>query len=156
MTKNEPYKKEFIKFISYLNKVDITTRVLLKRIEFIYTLFGNMFPDEIEDVFITEYVKEDGTREYENFWVFSKGYCGEAKKFLNQVDLDITPIKNRITYWTVQANDYDFKKATVKSRLNLYLETLHNITCDFKATRGNCGYLQSLINKYVKPNIVPL
>ena len=156
MTKNEPYKKEFIKFISYLNKVDITTRILLKRIELIYILCRDMCPEEIEDLFVTDYITADESREFENLWFLSKNYLLEAKKFLHQIDIDITPIRNRITYWTVQANDYDFKKATVKSRLNLHLSTIHVVVCNFKATRGNCAYLQSLINKYVKPNIVPL
>ncbi len=156
MKKSEPYQKEFIKFIPYLKSVDIVTRQLIKRIESIYTLCSDMCPDELEDIFVTDYIKGDGTREYENLWFFSKSYCVEAKKFMTTIDLDIAPLKNRVTYWTVQANDYNFKKSSVKSRLNLHFDTIQKITCSFKATRGNCAYLQSIINKYVKPNLVPL
>ncbi len=156
MKESAPYSKEFIKFISYLKEVDITTRVLLKRVEFIYTLCSEMCPDEIEDIFVTDYIKADGTREYENLWFFSKGYCLEAKQFLTQIDLDITPIKRRITYWTVTAQDFDFKKAADKSRLNLTFKLVQRIDGEFKAAKGNCNSLQAIINKYVKPNQVSL
>jgi len=156
MKESAPYKKEFVKFIPYLKGVDIVTRTLLKRIEFIYTLCSDMCLEEIEDVFVTDYIKGDGTREYENLWFFSKGYCLEAKKFLSQIDLDITPIKNRITYWTVTAQNFDFKKASENSRLNLAFNTVQGISGDFKAARRNCDYLKALINRYVKPNQVLL
>ena len=156
MSERAPYNKEFIKFIPYLKEVDITTRVLLERIEFIYNLCSDMCQDKIEDVFVTDYVKEDGMREYENLWFFSKGYCLEAKKFLSEINLDITPIKNRVTYWTVTAQDFDFKKASEKSRLHLRYDLVQRISGEFKAARGNCDSLQAIINKYVKPNQIPL
>lgn len=156
MNERAPYKKEFVKFIPYLNAIDITTRAYLKRIELIYTWCSDMCPEEIEDIFAEDYFKEDGTREYENLWFFSKNYCLEAKKFLTQINLDITPIKNRIHYWTVQAQDFDFKKASDKSRLNLRFDLAQRISGELKAARGNCDFLQAIINKYVKPNQVPL
>jgi len=156
MKQTAPYKKEFIKFIPYLKEVDITTRALLKRVEFIYNLCCDMCPEEIEDIFVTDYIKEDGTREYENLWFFSKGYCLEAKKFLTQINLDVTPIKKRIYYWTVTAQDFDFSKATDKSRLNLTYRLVQEILGNFKAAKGNCDSLQAIINKYVKPNQVSL
>lgn len=156
MNERAPYNKEFIKFIPYLKEVDIKTRALLKRIEFIYNLYGDMCPDDIEDIFVTDYIKADGTREYENLWFFSKNYCLEAKKFLTQLNLDITPIKNRITYWTVTAQEFDFKKASANSRLNLDFKTVQEIYGVFKSAKENCVYLQAIINKYVKTNQVPL
>lgn len=156
MNERAPYNKEFIKFIPYLREVNIITRALLKRVEFMYRLCSDMCPDEIEDIFVTDYIKEDGTRDYENLWFFSKNYCLEAKKFLTQIDLDITPIKNRIIYWTVTAQEFDFKKASENSRLNLEFQTIQRIHGDFKSAKGNCASLQAIISKYVKPNQVPL
>ena len=135
MNERAPYNKEFIKFIPYLREVDITSRTLLKRIEFIYILCSDMCLDEIEDIFVTDYIKEDGTREYENLWFFSKGYMLEAKKFLTQIDLDVTPMKNRVLYWTIEAQDFDLKKASVNSRLNLMFNTVQRITGRLKSAR---------------------
>ena len=156
MNERAPYNKEFIKFIPYLREVDITSRTLLKRIEFIYILCSDMCPVEIEDIFVDDYTKEDGTREYEDLWLFSNAYCLEAKKFLTTIDLDITPIKKRIVYWTVTAQDFVFKKASEKSRLNLRFKLIQDVRGELKASKGNCDSLQAIINKYIKPNQVPL
>jgi hypothetical protein len=115
-----------------------------------------MCPDEIDDVFVEDYIKEDATREYQDLWFFSKRYCLEAKNFLTQIDIDITPIKNRITYWTVTAQDFDFKKASDKSRLLLEFNLVQGVQGNLKAAKGNCDSLQAIINQYVKPNQVPL
>ena len=66
------YDTEFAKFIQYLDKVDIDTLTLRKRTEFIYTLCRDMCTEKIEDVFVTEYIAGDGSREYENLWFLSK------------------------------------------------------------------------------------
>ena len=156
MNDKAPYKKEFIKFIPYLKEIDIVTRALLKRIEYVYDLCSDMSPEKIEDIFVTDYIKADGTREYENLWFFSENYCLEAKKFLTQLNLDITSIKNRIIYWTVTAQEFDFKKASANSRLNLGFKTIQEIRGELKSAKNNCVYLQTIINKYVKTNQVPL
>ena len=158
MKKAEPYQKEFIKFIPYLKSVDIVTRPLIKRIESVYTLCSDMCPDELKDIFVTDYIKEDGTREYENLWFFSESYCLEAKKFMTIIELDIAPLKNNVAYWTVRTQDFDFKKASTKSRLNLKFRFggagISDIDAYFKASGKNCESLQSVINKYVKPNLI--
>jgi hypothetical protein len=115
-----------------------------------------MCPDKIEDIFIDDYFKEDGTREYEDLWFFSNSYCLEAKKFLTQIDLDITPMKKRITYWSVKIQDFNFKESSEKSRFDLRLQFLGQIAGDLKASKKNCNYLQTLISKYVKTNQIPL
>jgi len=139
MTKAAPYNQEFVKFISYLKEIDIVTKILITRVEHIYNLCTDMCPEKIEDIFITDYVKADGTREYENLWFFSKGYCLEAKGFLSQINLDITPLKNRINYWTITIQDFDFKKASENSRLTLAFNTVQEIHGNYKAAKRNCG-----------------
>lgn len=156
MNERAPYKKEFVKFIPYLNAIDITTRAYLKRIELIYTLCSDMCPEEIEDIFVEDYFKEDGTREYDNLNFFSKGYCLGAPRFLTQTEIIIAPILKRITLWQVKAQDFDFNKASANSRLTLDIKTIHQTEGNFKAARENCTYLQAIIKKYIKPNQVPL
>lgn len=154
MKESAPYKKEFIKFIPYLKGVDIVTRTLLKRIEFMYILCSDMCPEEIEDIFIDEYIKEDGTREYEDLNFFSKRYCLCAKNFLTKIQFIAAPMAKRIAIWRVTAQDFDFKKATEKSRLNISFKLLEDIDCEFKATKDNCHSLQAIIKKYIIPNQV--
>lgn len=156
MTESKSYSEEFTKFIPYLNEIGIVSSALLKRIELIYTLCSDMCPDKIEDIFIEDYFTEEGTRDYESLWFFSNLYCLEAKKFLTMIDLDITPIKQQITYWSVKIQDFNLKESSEKSRFSLHLRFLQGNTGDMKAAKRNCDYLQVIIVKYIKANQIPL
>lgn len=142
-------KKEFIK---YLESIDIT-KTLGKRIETIYGFYREICPDEITDIFISDYIKDDGSREYESACFFSKRYCMEAKQFVAKDNFDITPIQKRVVYWTIQKQDYDFEKATEKSRLHLDVKFDTEIRGEFKAAKQNCDYLRDIIVKHVMANL---
>ena len=142
-------KKEFIK---YLESIGIT-KAIRERIETIYEYYKEMCSDEITGIFITEYIKEDGSREYENLWFFSDKYCMEAKQFITTDNFDITSIKKQISYWAIKKQDYDFKKATEKSRLSLSVAFNADITGTFKAAKENCDYLKEIIFEYIKINM---
>lgn len=141
-----------VAFTTYLKSIGIT-EALHKRIETSYEFYREICPDEVTGIFVTDYIKEDGAREYENLWFFSEKYCMEAKQFITKDDFDITPIRSRIYYWTIQKQDYDFKKATEKSRLHLRFDLDTVISCEFKASKENCDYLRDLIRKYIVPNL---
>jgi hypothetical protein len=143
-------RKEFIK---YLVSIGIITRALRERIETIHEYCKELCSNEITDIFITDYIKEDGLREYENLWFFSEKYCMEAKNFRAVEDLDIIPIKKRITYWNIKMHNYDFKKATNTSRLFLSIMFDVDMSGDFKAAKENCDYLKEIIFKYVMKNL---
>ena len=145
-------KEEFKK---YLKDVDIIGDIR-ERVERIYDFYREICPDEITGIFITDYIKEDGERVYENLWFFSEKYCMEAKQFITKEDFDITPIQNRICRWAIQKKDYDFKKATEKSRLLLkfyFGVELGVLIGELKASKENCDYLKDIILKYVVPNL---
>jgi len=143
-------RKEFIK---YLVSIGIITRALRERIETIYECCKKLCSNEITDIFITDYIKEDGSREYENLWFFSEKTCIEAKQFITKNDFDIIRIKKRVNIWNIQKHKYDFKKATDTSRLFLRVNFGFNIDGELKATKNNCDYLRKIILKYVVPNL---
>ncbi|GAI51330.1 unnamed protein product, partial [marine sediment metagenome] len=128
-------------FIKYLESIGIT-KALRERIETIYECCKELCSNEITGIFITDYIKQDGSREYENLWFFSDKNCMEAKQFITTDDFDITPIKKRINYWTIQKQNYDFKKATEKSRLFLRVKFDAEMAGEFKAAKENCDYLK--------------
>lgn len=140
------------KFTNYLRTIGMTTEVILKRIETIYEFYKEMCPDEIMDIFVTDYIKEDGTREYENLWFFSDKYCMESKQFITKDEFDIALIK-KISYVRIKKQDYDFKKAIEKSRIILHVGFEHPITGEIKASKENCDFLKVIFLKYVKPNL---
>jgi hypothetical protein len=145
-------KKEFM---DYLGSIDIKGEVLIDRIESIYEFYKEMCPDEIVDIFVTDYIDSEGGREYENLWFFSDKYIMEAKEFAaGKDDFDITPIKDRVKYCKIQKKDYDFKEAIEKSRLRLeFTFGFFGARCDFKAAKENCDALRDIILKHVKPNM---
>lgn len=139
-------------FVKYLESIGIT-ECISKKIEMIYEYYKTIHPDEIADIFVTEYINEDGDRVYENLWFFSKIYCMEAKQFLTKDDFDITPIQSRIEYWNIQKQDYNIKKSTEKSRLFLKFQIDNKIRAEFKASKENCDYLWDIILRYVMSNL---
>ena len=59
-------------FIDYLKLIGITTEEYLNRIETIMEVHSELCQEEIIDIFVDEYIKEDGTREYEDLSLFSR------------------------------------------------------------------------------------
>lgn len=139
-------------FITYLKSIGIS-EALRKRIETILEFYQEICLDEITGIFVTDYVKKDGEREYENLWFFSEKYCMEAKLFVTKEDFDITPLQKHIVYWSVQKQDYDFKIATARSRLHLNFKLDTTIEGELKASKENCDYLRDIILKYIAPNL---
>lgn len=145
------------KFNEYLKSIGITSKSLCDRIQTIYRIYSEVIcPDQIEDIFVSEYFKEDGSREYESLWFFTSKYCMEAKQFTMKEDFDIEPITKKISYWKVQSENYDFKEAKETSRLYLefIIDLASGITSRLKAAKGNCDFLKELIFKYIRPNLM--
>ena len=140
-------------FISYLKTIGITTETLHNRIQAIYDFYQGVCPEEISDIFVTDYIKEDGNREYENLWFFSPRTMMEAKGFVTKDDFDLTQVDKPPIYWGVQKQDYDFKKATDKSRLHLKFILEARISADLKASKENCDTLRDIMLKYVAPKV---
>lgn len=144
------------KVTDYLKAIGIT-KPLLERIAEIFEFYRGFCPEKITGIFVSEYMKEDGTREYENLWFFSERYSMEAKQFVTKDDFDLMPMKG-IGYLRIEKEEYDFGKATEKSRLNLQFNftpsTLGGLSGTIKASKENCDYLKNIFEKYVKPNLV--
>lgn len=144
-------KKEFI---DYLESIGIKGGVLLDRIESIYEFYSEMCPDEIMDIFVADHIDSEGRREYEELLFFSDRYIMDAKGFaIGKDDFDIAPIKERVIYYVIRKQDYDFKRATEKSRLHLKIRLDTGMIGEFKAAKENCDVFRDIIFKYVKSNL---
>lgn len=139
-------------FSEYMDSIGMTT-VLHDRVEAIYEFYRSICPGEIVDIFVTDYIKEDGSREYEDLLLFSEKHLMEAKGFITKDDFGINPIRKRVEYCRITKRDYDLKKATEKSRLYAFLDLGGKLIAEFKASKENCDYLRDIIHKHVIPNL---
>ena len=140
-------------FSEYLASIGIKD-LFYQKVEDVYAFYSEILDEDVLDVFVTEYIDGEGRREYENLWFFTATYAMEAKQFLTKDDFDFAPIKNRVLRWKIAKRDYDFKEATVKSRMHLYVALGNGIKCGFKASQENCDSLRDVFLNYFKPNVV--
>ncbi len=146
-------KKEFV---DYLKSIGITAEEYLKRIETIIEVFSDFCQEEIVDIFVDEYIKEDGTREYEDITFFSEHYIFGATQFLTSDDFTLFKRMKNISSIDIKKKDYDFKKATDKSRLNIeiFLETASPLHGNYKASKENCDSLKHILENYFLSDLV--
>ena len=141
-------------FLEYLNSIGITAEEYLKRIETIIEFHSNICQEEIIDIFVDEYIKEDGTRDYDDINFFSNEYDFTARQFLIEDKFVLTKRTKNAIAIIIKKNNYDFKKATENSRLNLEVRyDISKLYAIFKASKENCDHLKQIYFKYLAPNI---
>ncbi|GAG49134.1 unnamed protein product, partial [marine sediment metagenome] len=75
------------------------------------------------------------------------------KSFTTKDNFDMTPVNNRIKYWSIQKQDYDFKSATDQSRLYVHFQTDVDVSGDLKASKENCDILKTIFIQHILPNL---
>jgi len=143
-------------FSDYLEKTVGLTGLYLERAENAINFYQNPFPEDIKDIFVSEYIDKEGARQYENLWIFTSNMVGEAKRFITEEDFDATPIKNRIVYWRLKKIAFDGKKATNDSRMTINISMDTDVRGELKASKENCMKLQGIFDKYLVPNAIQI
>ena len=136
----------------YLESLGMTGP-LVARVESVLSLCQSLCPEEITGICVSEYYKEDQTREYESVWFFSESYGMEAGRFISQDSLDLVPMRKRVVHWVLTKQDYDFETATDKSRLRVQFALGHQLSGSLKASKENCDHLRDIFKRYVVPNV---
>ena len=144
-------KKEFIK---YFNVAEVDTVLEEKRIEWFVDYLQRFCPDEIEDIFITNYVDEQGVNHREHLWCFGKNYHMEAINYLSQINYDISIAKDSIPRLELNVSNFESERANENSRLTIKYEISPNIYGELRAARKNCQWLWSIYKKYLLSNLV--
>ena len=67
-------------FLKYLKSIGME-KSLINRIDQVCSNLESLARREIDDIFVTDYVREDGIRVYENLRIFTEGYIVEADQF---------------------------------------------------------------------------
>ncbi|MGD9578918.1 MAG: hypothetical protein AB7Y74_11750 [Syntrophorhabdus sp.] len=138
---------------TYLETIGIQG-IFLKRVGEVINFYQEFYPDQIEDIFVTEYFDKEENRQYESVWLFSMQFAMEAKQFLVADDFDSTPLQRQVKYWTIKKTEFDFRDASIKSRMHLQFELLSGISGNLKASRENCNFLMNIFRKYILSNVI--
>lgn len=141
-------------FVAYLESVGMTAP-LIARVEQIYAFYDKrIIPNQIADVFVSEYVDSVGLREYDSLIFFTEAFVVEAKRFVHEDDFDVSILRKQVTYLEIRKQDYDYEHATDASRLSISFTLRPGITGEMKASRANCDHLRNVVAKYLVPNLL--
>ncbi|MBA7713091.1 hypothetical protein ES703_122089 [subsurface metagenome] len=144
---------EHIDYLDYLNSIDINTETLFNKIDATFRAAVRISQEEIQDIFISDWIQTEGRRAYEHLYLFTNTYIIESAHFTTDtnVNIEMTILKERVKYVMVKYNDY-FEKANTASRLSVFFITNGGA---FKLTgaKENCDKLIEVYDKYVRPNI---
>ena len=145
------------KYLKYLESIDIKTEELINKFTTVHDYCQKVCPYEFEDLFIDEYINEDGIRVYESISFFSREYVVAALLFSKQNELIIGKLGTHRFELKFKSKDYNFTKATGQSRLSLERRdpSTRAIVGWFKASKENCDTLMNILKKYVLPNMLP-
>lgn len=143
-------KKEFVK---YLHQIGLS-RTLVERVGEIYEWCEALCPDDIDGIFVGDFVSQEGRREYSSLWFFSEGHAMEAKGFVGRDDFDIMTLRDGVAYVQVKKTDYDSRPAGAASRLNVRFALENRVAYgEIKASGENCDFLMDVLKTYVLSNL---
>lgn len=142
-------------FVEYLSTIGIVTPTAVTRTEEALNALQALATEEIEDIFVSEVVTQEGPRAYQGVFAFSKNYVREARAFLNSPDyeMDIMRLKD-LAYVQVRLTAFDFTNASGQSRLLcIARHQSMSLTLNLQASGVNCESLWKIMSKYVLPHI---
>lgn len=142
------------KFNLYLQGIGLTSTII-DRVTEIHNFYTNFLKQEIEEIFVSEYINPDGSRIYENLWFFNKTHCFEAKQFILNDDFDIDYYSNQIISFNTTKRDFNSIDLSYNenSRMNLTFYFNANRVGNLKASKINCKSLAEISLNYILLNL---
>jgi hypothetical protein len=140
--------KEFIEYLETLGM----KKPLLDRAQSIFEFYRSLGAGDIIDIFVSEYVNEEGVRTFESLWLFTAKASMEAKNFPSQDHFDYTPLPESTIYWELKKRDFQPPESNEKSRLTIDLvfrgSGAASVTGTLKSSGTNCETLFAIFKKY--------
>jgi len=141
-------------FEKYLNSIGIVSATLLKRIDDILKDCSKITNEDLVDLFVDEYINEDGIRIYTDITFFAKNddHIG-VKNFQSENEYFMVNYGKKIDFIKIIKKDYNFKNSNENSRLTIEVTGKGEWLGMYKAARKNCDHLLKIYNKYLLPNL---
>ncbi len=138
-------------FTSYLETLGMSN-TLIERVHECFSFYSDICDITIDDIFVNEYINDEGIREYQSVWFMNEHRCMEAHDFTKQVTYDMSPWFRNIKRWNVSHKDFDFITPTEKSRLTINFVFHNDVEGVLKSSKENCLILVKILQKYIIPN----
>ena len=157
MTQNNAL--HWINIEEYLKSIGMPSDVDIQIIKGIFSQANFFCPEELKDIFVSNYNVKDDKEQFKDIWLFSDNYLVEVLNFSKKElpTLELAIISENIQSVSIETKDFNLsKKAKDNSRLHITVYTFSEWSCDYVAFGHNCDTLIYIYNKYIKPNIVRL
>ncbi|MDP1711095.1 MAG: hypothetical protein Q8K86_01385 [Candidatus Nanopelagicaceae bacterium] len=106
---------------------------------------------EVEQIFVSETVNEDGQRILENLSFFFGNVWCEAHNFQTEDNFDLARI-GQVSRFVLKRDEYTTGEATTRSRLSVNVFFEGDIAGVLKASSENCDTLWLIVQRYFLPS----
>jgi hypothetical protein len=129
-------------FEDYLRSISLTS-TLIEKVDAIYEMYRSFCPEEIDSIFVENYVTQEGTMNFDELWFFSKHYLLNSPQFASEDIHTMGRLDLPLFLFKITKQDYDLQKATSKSRIAIEfrMSDWPDASGDMKASGENCDHL---------------
>lgn len=143
------------KYEQYLKEIGIKSRELLSRLTTLYNICAEACPEDINQIFVSEYLNSDNSRVYESLFLFSNNFIIEIKQPFNEgFRWDISGIFNSFKWVDFSSSNFDYETATSSSKLQMTCTYHTDLQSEMKATESNCIHLWTVYKETIRPNLL--
>lgn len=155
MSVNPQSLKDIPEVVKYFKDIGIEEPIE-QRIQLVYSYIQKLIPFTLKDIFVSDYIEEDGTHKFVHADLFSDTHLISIFDFTRNDAFATSPYDIKIANMRIDSQEYDFQKASPKSRLRVRLVFFNTerMYGEFKATGNNCDYLMRILEKYIIPRII--
>lgn len=125
----------------------------IERVGHLHGIVAAYTPERLTDIFVSEYIDEEGSREFESCWLFGDNYVCELKSFTTDDRTDMAAWRY-VKFIDIEHKDYVHgQEPTPSSRLKVKVRFPGGMSGDMRASGDNCVRLGSLIHDEFAPRI---
>jgi len=123
------------------------------RVEEVVSQIRALCQEDMSDIFISEYVQQDGSHIYGSVWTFSKTFVSEGLllQAADSTRFDVVQVKGNVAQIVIEQRHFDWNApAADSSRLTVEVRfRLTGLVGQMQATGRNCEVLRELVMKYL-------
>lgn len=99
-----------------------------------------------QKVYVTEYLRSDQKKVFENLVFLSNGVICEVKNFSTEERYTLYKVDSNVAAVQIMKNDHDFKSFNQVSRIHARIIFRYGVDFTLKGTGENCRFLVDLLN----------